>query len=54
MFLIEGVRREPLSLRARELAQTAGLLVIVTLMGFALWNDFSRNWGRFVEWLGAL
>lgn len=51
IFLLEGVKRRPLALRTRAAIQQVGLLLIVGLMGLALWNDFSRNWSDFVAWL---
>lgn len=48
-FLIEGVLRRPLALRHREIAQQVGLVVLIGLMAFALYNDIARNvqdwWG---------
>jgi hypothetical protein len=26
--------------------------MIVMVMALAFWNDLSRHWARFVEWLG--
>lgn len=51
VFTVEGIKRSPLSLRARELLQQVGLTVLVLLMGLAFWNDISRNWSRVVDWL---
>jgi len=51
LFLIEGVKRSPVSLRTREIVQQIGVTVLVTLMGFAFWNDLSRHWSSFVVWL---
>ena len=46
--LAEAVRGGPLSVRARELAQTGGLAFILLLMGFAFWNDITRHWSDVV------
>jgi regulator of sigma E protease len=51
VFLVEGVRNERLSLRTREFVQQIGLTMLIVLMGFAFWNDISRNWSRVVDWL---
>lgn len=51
LFLIEGVKRSPVSLRTREVVQQIGLTMLVALMGFAFWNDLSRHWTRLVDWL---
>jgi regulator of sigma E protease len=39
MTLAEWLRGGPLSLRARDWAQTVGLGFILLLMGVAFWND---------------
>jgi regulator of sigma E protease len=54
MFTVEGVKRSPLSLRTREIVQQMGLVVLVALMGFAFWNDVSRHWSSFLEWVKGL
>jgi len=41
-FAIEAVLRKPLGDRQRELAQQAGLLLLVGIMVFAFWNDIER------------
>ncbi|MBW2693878.1 MAG: RIP metalloprotease RseP [Deltaproteobacteria bacterium] len=51
VFLVEGVRNERLSLRTREFVQQIGFTMLVVIMGFAFWNDISRNWSRVVDWL---
>jgi regulator of sigma E protease len=53
VFMVEGVKRSPLSLRTREIIQQMGVFVLVTLMMFAFWNDVTRHWGRFVDWFRA-
>jgi regulator of sigma E protease len=53
IYLVEGIRRSPISLRTREMVQQAGLLVIVALMALAFWNDLSRHWNKFVEWIST-
>jgi regulator of sigma E protease len=51
VFLVEGVRNERLSLRTREFVQQIGFTMLIVIMGFAFWNDISRNWSRVVDWL---
>ncbi len=51
VFLVEGIKRSPLSLRTRLAVQQVGLTVLVLLMGMAFWNDLSRIWSRVAEWL---
>ena len=41
-FMIEGILRKPLGERQRELAQQAGLVLLVGVMIFAFWNDLER------------
>jgi regulator of sigma E protease len=48
---IEGVKRSPLSLRTREIVQSIGITMLMMLMGLAFWNDLSRHWSRFVDWV---
>jgi regulator of sigma E protease len=51
IYAIEGVRRAPLSLRAREIVAQFGLTMLLLLMGLAFWNDLSREWTQFLDWL---
>ncbi len=51
IYAIEGVKRSPLSLRAREIASSVGFAVLVLLMGRAFWNDLTPFWTRFMRWL---
>lgn len=41
-FIIEAVLRKPLGERQREIAQQIGLVLLVSIMVFALWNDIER------------
>jgi regulator of sigma E protease len=43
-FLVEAVRRRPISLRAREVASLVGVSVLVVLMLVAFKNDVERRW----------
>ena len=45
-FLIEGILRKPLGERQREVAQQVGLVLLVGVMIFALWNDLERMLSR--------
>ena len=53
VFMVEGVKRSPISLRTREIIQQMGIVVLVTLMLFAFWNDVTRHWEGFVDWFRA-
>ena len=41
--LIEGLKGSPLSERAQALGQQLGILLLLALMGVALFNDFARQ-----------
>jgi regulator of sigma E protease len=41
-FAFEGIRGKPLQLRTREMALQVGLLLLVALMAFVIFNDISR------------
>lgn len=43
-FVVEGVRRRPLSLRVREVASLIGMVFLVFLMAVAFKNDVTRKW----------
>jgi regulator of sigma E protease len=38
----EGIRRRPIPVRVREVANVIGLILLVALMGMALFNDVTR------------
>ncbi len=47
-FAIEAVLRRPLDIRHREIAQQVGLVLLISLMAFAFYNDIARviqGWG---------
>ena len=50
---VEGIKRSPISLDNRARVQQIGLTMLVLLMGLAFWNDLSRHWSRFIEWLST-
>jgi regulator of sigma E protease len=43
MYTLEAVLRDRFTLRAREIAQTVGFALLLTLMMFALYNDFTKH-----------
>ena len=53
IYSIEGIMRSPLSMRAREIANSFGFAVLVILMSRAFWNDLTPFWSRFVDWLSG-
>jgi regulator of sigma E protease len=47
-FAAEGILRRPLDIRHREIAQQVGLVLLISLMVFAFYNDIARvlqGWG---------
>jgi regulator of sigma E protease len=51
LIAVEGIKRSPLSLRTREVVQQVGVTVLVMLMALAFWNDLSRHWKSFIDWV---
>jgi len=49
-FAIEAVIRRPVPVKVRQLASWAGLIVILVLMLFVIYNDVDRNWGPVSDW----
>ena len=45
LLLVELVRRKPVSMKTRQMASLAGMLVLITLMALAFKNDVTRKWG---------
>jgi len=41
-FIIEAVTGRPVSVKVREIAQQAGIIILVLLMAFAFYNDIAR------------
>jgi regulator of sigma E protease len=52
-LLYEAVVRRPLSMKLREYAHIAGLLMLLTIMVLAFKNDIERQWPQIVEDLRA-
>jgi regulator of sigma E protease len=44
--IVEGIRREPLSLKSQLILQRIGFAFLVSLMAFSLVNDIGRVWKR--------
>ena len=51
-YSIEGVIGRPVSEKVQEIAYTAGLIIVLTLMAVATWNDLSRF--KIVAWFMSL
>lgn len=45
LFTLEAIKGAPISIKKIEIAQQVGFLIILFLMAFALFNDFSRIFG---------
>ncbi|MFQ5456848.1 MAG: RIP metalloprotease RseP [Myxococcota bacterium] len=50
-FAIEGLKRDPISVRKKELAQQVGLTMLLLLIGVAFYNDIARSWNTIVGFL---
>lgn len=50
LYLIEGIKRGPVSFRARQISAYVGFVMIVLLMILAFKNDIERNWDRIADW----
>jgi regulator of sigma E protease len=51
LITVEGIKRSPLSLRTREIVQQVGVTFLLMLMALAFWNDLSRHWQSFLDWV---
>ena len=49
LFAIEAVKRGPISVRTRQLANYAGLVFIIMLFVLVFKNDIERYWSNFAE-----
>ena len=45
-FFVEAVTGRPVSIKIREIAQQAGIFVLILLMIFVFYNDIARIWPR--------
>lgn len=48
-FIIEALRRKPVSLRVREIAQQGGMFILLLLMIFVMYNDIMRYFDPIVQ-----
>ena len=53
LLTFEGIKREPLSFRARQIAAYVGIVCLILLMLFAFKNDVERYWGDVATWLNS-
>lgn len=54
LFLLEGVRRRPVSVRARELSSLFGMSVLIVLMLIAFKNDVTRKWDVIISQISEI
>jgi regulator of sigma E protease len=47
-YFWELIFRKPVSVKAREIAQQVGLVLLVSLMVLAFYNDIARNWSDII------
>jgi regulator of sigma E protease len=45
LFLLEAVRRKPVSVRTRGIVSLVGMAMLMALMAIAFKNDVTRKWG---------
>lgn len=45
-FVIEAMKRSPISVRKKEFAQQVGLTMLLLLIGVAFYNDIARSWDQ--------
>lgn len=53
LFVAEGIKGSPLSVRTKEALQTGGFAILMLMMGLAFWNDIARNWVRLASWFSG-
>ncbi|MEE8558116.1 MAG: RIP metalloprotease RseP [Myxococcota bacterium] len=51
--LAEKAKGSPISFRTREIAQQVGVTLLLLVMVFAVWNDFTRHWPDIVGYFGG-
>ena len=53
-YLYEVIFRKPVSQKVKEVAQQIGLVLLISLMFFATYNDISRYWNDIVKFFNAV
>ena len=54
LFIIEWIIGKQINMKLREVTQYIGIVLIVSLMGFAIYNDFTRYLGDIVAYFARL
>lgn len=54
-LLLERLRKRPVSIRIQELAAKAGMIFLISLMLFVIYNDLARFevWDKIVQWCNS-
>jgi regulator of sigma E protease len=50
-YMYELIFRKPLRVKTREVAQQIGMLLLISLMVFATYNDLNRYWNDIVKFI---
>jgi regulator of sigma E protease len=53
-FIFEMIFKRPVRIKTREVAQQVGLVLLVSLMFFATYNDLNRYWKNIVEFFARV
>ena len=51
LFVLEAIKRGPLSFRTRQIAAYIGIVMVILLFTLAFKNDIERKWDDIVEWV---
>lgn len=51
IYMVEGIKRSPISIRSRGIIQSIGAVLVLSLMALAVGNDIVRSWSSFLGWL---
>jgi membrane-associated protease RseP (regulator of RpoE activity) len=54
MYTLESALKDRFTMQAREIAQTIGFALLLSLMGFAFYNDLSKHAAGFLQWVKDL
>jgi regulator of sigma E protease len=53
-FVYEMIFKKPVRIKTREVAQQVGLVLLVSLMFFATYNDINRYWKDFIKYFTGM
>ncbi|MEZ4462168.1 MAG: site-2 protease family protein [bacterium] len=54
LYLLEAIKRGPLSLRTRQIAAYVGFVIILFLMVLAFKNDIERQWDNISDFINGV